>query len=131
MINTLITHIKYGVGLIKHSVRDIRIKTKRSSKWSALEKSFKKQFPTCACCRTNKKVQIHHIVPFHVSPELELEPTNLISLCMSKRMCHLQIAHCGSFRKWTENIRQYASILSKDISKYNEIVKLSKESAKT
>lgn len=44
---------------------------------------------------------MHHIEPFHVAPELELDPANLITLCESKRngvTCHLWFGHLGDYR---------------------------------
>ena len=42
----------------------------------------------------------HHIVPFHLAPDLELDPTNLLALCEAKRYginCHLLVGHLGNF----------------------------------
>jgi 5-methylcytosine-specific restriction enzyme A len=53
-------------------------------------------------CGGTKKLQVHHIYPVHISPRLELEPSNLITLCRAKKYgldCHLFIGHRGDFRK--------------------------------
>ena len=45
---------------------------------------------------------MHHIKPFHLYPQLELDPNNLITLCRSKYWrfdCHLAVGHGGSFRR--------------------------------
>jgi 5-methylcytosine-specific restriction endonuclease McrA len=45
-------------------------------------------------------LQVHHIVPFSTAPDLELEPSNLITLCMGEFDCHLRLGHGGSFRHY-------------------------------
>jgi len=46
-------------------------------------------------------VEVHHILPFHIHPEKELDPSNLITLCEKKDNgvnCHLLFGHLGSFK---------------------------------
>ena len=47
----------------------------RSYEWSKIRNEFLKENPTCAACGRNKKLEIHHIKPFHLNPELELDPS--------------------------------------------------------
>lgn len=68
---------------------------RRSPHWSAYRKHFMQQHPECASC-LRKSEEAHHIVPFHVAPDLELNPTNLIAMC---RRCHLFVGHLGSWRR--------------------------------
>jgi hypothetical protein len=68
-----------------------------------------------------KKLEVHHIKPFHLHPELELEPKNLITLCENKSdgvNCHLLFGHLGSFRSFnvrviSDAIEWKAKILSR------------------
>ena len=76
---------------------------KRSSKWNKTRKAHIKKHKYCEICGKKKDIQVHHVVPFHVNPELELEPTNLISLCGRH---HLTFAHIGYWKSWNENIRE-------------------------
>lgn len=42
------------------------------------------------------------MVPFHEAPELELEPSNLMTLCERKKYginCHLLVGHLGDYRR--------------------------------
>jgi 5-methylcytosine-specific restriction endonuclease McrA len=49
--------------------------------------------------------QVHHKVPFHDRPELELDPTNLVTLCGPKhRNHHLDIGHLGDYKCYNHNI---------------------------
>jgi hypothetical protein len=83
----------------------------RSPQWPALEKRFKHDHPACACCGEATQV-IHHVVPFHVDPSKELDPTNLIAVC---NRCHLLICHLGNFRSWNVNVRSDAARLLAEI----------------
>lgn len=79
---------------------------KRSSAWPKVREEFIKNNPTCACCGDTKKIEVHHIKPFHLNPELELEPSNLITLCESSSngiTCHLLIGHLGDYKSWNVN----------------------------
>lgn len=66
----------------------------RSSKWATVRKKFIQKNPVCAACGSAENLNVHHIQPFHVHPELELEESNLITLCGPKgRNCHFLIGH--------------------------------------
>jgi hypothetical protein len=43
-------------------------------------------------------------MPFHLRPELELDPNNLIVLCMDVNECHLEIGHGGSLRCYNPKV---------------------------
>jgi hypothetical protein len=71
----------------------------RSSQWPAVRTTHLKQFPNCAICGGNKKITVHHRRPFHLHPELELDPTNLITLCEGAGTGnhHLLYGHWGNY----------------------------------
>ena len=81
---------------------------KRSSKWPKTRKKFLEENPCCAVCgRDTGKREVHHIKPFHLHPELELDPTNFITLCENKKdgvNCHLLFGHLGSYRSCNEDV---------------------------
>ena len=79
----------------------------RSSQWPKVRAAHLKAHPCCAVCGTRKDVQVHHIKPFHIKPELELDPNNLVTLCTSKYWgfnCHLAVGHGGNFRYENANV---------------------------
>jgi 5-methylcytosine-specific restriction endonuclease McrA len=83
----------------------------RSRRWKGVRKSFLIAHPTCAACNSETKLQVHHIKPFHMHPELELEPTNLITLCETKgKKCHLNIGHLGNWKQENPNVINDAAI---------------------
>jgi 5-methylcytosine-specific restriction protein A len=82
----------------------------RNPLWAHLEREFKADHPTCAACGMKDKLQVHHMKPFHLKPELELDPDNLITLCMGTFECHLRIGHGGNFRAYNPNVEMDSEI---------------------
>lgn len=78
----------------------------RSPQWSAVRDRFIKANPRCAACGSAKRLEAHHVLPFHVHPELELSPANLVPLC---RPCHLSIGHGYDWSAWRPDCRRLAS----------------------
>lgn len=79
----------------------VTLSQKRSKDWPKIRKLFLNQHSTCAVCNGIKNIEVHHIQPFHTNPELELDPTNLITLCESKKHgvnCHLFFGHLGNYK---------------------------------
>lgn len=87
----------------------------RSSHWRALEKGFLHVNGTCAACGGVEKLQVHHIVPFHINPADELKWDNLITLCMAAKECHLRIGHLGNWEKCNPNVKEDAANERKDV----------------
>lgn len=99
--------------IIKHNVDRLQGKApkgkKRSSKWRKVRAAHVKRNPTCAVCGGTKKLEVHHIIPFHECPGLELVPENLMTLCESKKKgvtCHQFFGHLGNYKKWNETVRE-------------------------
>lgn len=80
---------------------------RRSSQWRKVRKEFIKEFPKCEICGSKKKCEIHHKVPFHIAPDLELEKSNLITLC---RGHHLLFGHLNSWSDFNFDIELDAKI---------------------
>ena len=104
MIRLFVSHF---VSTIKSLVKDAS--AKRSPAWPALEKKFLVEHPFCTICGTDKSLQIHHKVPLHLKPDLELDPANLMTLCMSmQRACHFRLGHGGDFKAFNPKIEEAA-----------------------
>jgi len=70
----------------------------RSAGWRNLRRQHLEQNPECIVCGSKKNVVPHHVVPFHVDPSKELDPSNLVTLCEGSTFnCHLFFGH---FRRW-------------------------------
>lgn len=86
---------------------------KRSPKWRQTKKAFAKFSPKICPCGSKKRIQLHHVIPFHIAPELELDFSNLIWLCSK---CHLLIAHLRFFPSWNEDVRKDMEWLKQKIT---------------
>ena len=89
----------------------------RSPHWATVERKFKQNSPDCAVCGTIKKVEVHHKKPFHLHPELELDPSNLISLC---RPHHQWWGHLGDWKSFNPEVMIDANVWAKKIAKRPE-----------
>lgn len=86
--------------------------TLRSSKWESVRKNHLINQPSCRACDGKENLQVHHIKPFHLFPELELNPSNLITLCEHPdKECHLILGHKGNFKNYNATVLE-------DVKKY-------------
>lgn len=76
----------------------------RSSKWPGVEHAFLRGHSSCAACAGKLRLQVHHKQPFHLHPELELDPSNLMTLCMGPNECHIRIGHGDDFKMYNPNV---------------------------
>lgn len=81
----------------------------RSSRWRKVRSAHLAAHPYCEACGRTDRLEVHHVVPFHVNPELELEPSNLMTLCDAT--CHFLIAHLRDWSSWNECVREDAQRL--------------------
>jgi 5-methylcytosine-specific restriction enzyme A len=86
--------------------------TKRSPHWEVVRATFLGDNPECACCGGRNKLNVHHKKPFHLFPELELVPDNLITLCEGGKHvnCHLVMGHLLYFKSYNPNVEQDVSL---------------------
>lgn len=81
------------------------LEIKRSPKWAAVERRYKKAHPNCENCGGSEKVVVHHKVPVHIDPTKELDATNLKSLCEKPSMnCHLWQGHDGVWKSMNQTV---------------------------
>jgi 5-methylcytosine-specific restriction protein A len=108
------------MALIKHLIDAAQgkhpIGAARSSRWPTVRKKHLELHPTCEMCGGKEKAEVHHIRPFHLHPDLELDPKNLVMLCEAKKVganCHLLFGHLGNFKSWNveviANAREWAA----------------------
>jgi 5-methylcytosine-specific restriction enzyme A len=108
-------------GRVLHAVAREHAKSLRSPRWAGVRRKHLRANPRCAACTSTRILQVHHIVPFSDRPELELEPTNLITLCMSKNECHLRIGHGDSYRCFNPSVIAHCAAAMLDIKKLKSI----------
>lgn len=82
----------------------------RSGRWKGVRAEFLRAYPSCAACGSTKLLNVHHIEPFHIKPEKELDPTNLITLCEAPSMNHhLMLGHLGNWSSWNVTVEADAA----------------------
>lgn len=89
----------------------------RSPQWPAVRKSWLKIHPACAACGTTTNLEVHHIQPFFLRPDLELNPNgdNLITLCETAGNCHLFVGHLKNWKSYNKNVKEDAAVVLKKI----------------
>ena len=110
------------VGRVIHAV--VREKSKdvlRSPKWSGVRKRHLKDHSVCAACGRKTFLQVHHMVPFSDRPDLELEPTNLITLCMSINECHIHIGHGGSYKYFNPKVQEHSALMFQSLKPLHRV----------
>lgn len=78
----------------------------RSPRWARVRKEHLAREPACEACGRGTRLEVHHVVPFHLAPELELDPDNLMTLCDPP--CHLWVGHLGDYKSWNADAREDA-----------------------
>jgi hypothetical protein len=81
----------------------------RSPQWPAVRAQHLLKEPACILCGATTSLQVHHIRPFHIHPELELQDSNLATLCTGNNTinCHVRFGHLDNFKdKWNPLIRE-------------------------
>lgn len=84
--------------------------TPRSSRWPKVRAEHLRRHPLCDVCSGRDDIQVHHVEPFHKRPDLELEPSNLVTLC---RRHHFLVGHLEEWRSWNSWVREDAATWAK------------------
>lgn len=77
----------------------------RSPRWPALRRAHLAREPRCRVCDTAKAPEVHHVLPVHRAPELELDPDNLITLCGGAGGCHFRWGHLWDWYSYNPDVR--------------------------
>lgn len=93
---------------VRSALHELAKRHLRSPHWRAVEKAHLAREPACVACGGVERLQVHHVIAFEADPSLELEPSNLLTLCEGPRLCHLLIGHGGSFRFYVPDVRRLA-----------------------
>jgi len=81
----------------------------RGSEWRKARSAQLTLEPWCVCCGRNDKLEVHHLVPWHINEELRTTSSNLITLC---RECHFRFGHFCNWKDYNRSVRQ-------DIARFN------------
>lgn len=105
----MIASLKHHIRVWKSERREKTKEQSRSPKWSGVRDAFLKLHGECSACSGKERIQVHHVLPFHLNPGLELDTSNLIALCMGSFECHLRIGHGDDFDHYNPNVTQDAA----------------------
>jgi len=72
-------------------------------RWRKTRKEHLKHEDCCQMCGILRDLEVHHIEPWHLAPELRYEPSNLITLC---RECHFRFGHWLNWHSFNPGIRE-------------------------
>lgn len=81
---------------------------RRSSAWMDVRADHLRRNPECEACGRKTMLEVHHIIPFSIAPDKELDPKNLITLCENKKNgvnCHLLFGHLGDYKRFNPNVK--------------------------
>jgi hypothetical protein len=112
----------FGFKLRLERIRDLRdrklsLTEHRSEKWPAVRKAFINLHPMCEVCGGTKKLQVHHCLPFHLHPDLELVESNLITLCeQGNGNHHYFVGHLENWKAYNPSVHEDAATWLKKIS---------------
>ena len=85
----------------------------RSGAWARVRREHLAREPECAACGRSKDLEVHHILPYHEHPELELDDGtngldgNLITLCADP--CHFVHGHLMGWSRSNPDVRDDAA----------------------
>ena len=81
----------------------------RAPGWSAVRNEWLRLHPRCEACVNPVRafLNFHHLIPVNVDRSRELDPENLITLCVNGPFginCHAIFGHSGNWRDWNLNV---------------------------
>lgn len=95
------------VGVIAPVDPGVRVGHPRDPRWSSVRAIHLARNPVCMACGSNDSLNVHHCLPYHLYPELELDKHNLITLCESNsHNCHLTFGHGLDWKAYNHNVRE-------------------------
>lgn len=103
--------IRHAINVVRAALHERKKGKTRSPEWHKVERAFLLLNNACASCGGDKRLQVHHRRPFHLHPELELEPSNLVTLCMGPNDCHIRIGHGDDFKAYNPALDEHLTIL--------------------
>ncbi len=86
----------------------------RSPHWRKVRAEYLKIHPACEACGATESLDVHHCLPYHLRPDLELRPDNLICLC-EKHGCHFTFGHLYWWESWNKDVRADAAAFLKKV----------------
>lgn len=89
----------------------------RDPRWRALRQAWVREHPACVVCGSKRLLEVHHKKPFHLFPHLELERSNLMTLCQGSRgaNCHFLVGHGCDWSRYVKEPELVAQTLRVEV----------------
>lgn len=82
----------------------------RSPQWPTVRRKFL-EGKVCAACGGTEQLEAHHLVPFSVDRNRELNPENLLALCEHPaRLCHFRVGHRYRWASYSRHATEDAEL---------------------
>lgn len=85
----------------------------RKPGWRKLSNDWMAKYPRCELCGSEEGCVPHHVLPVHKYPDLELDRSNLITLCPPH---HLTFGHLNSWRSWNVTVIEDVRTMKRKIA---------------
>jgi len=83
----------------------------RHPDWSYVARMYMIDEPNCRVCG-KKGEAVHHILPVHLRPDLELDRNNMATVC---HRCHLFVGHLDNWLSWNVSFNFDASRIRNNV----------------
>lgn len=90
----------------------------RSPKWDGVRRKHLLAQPSCQACGNTKNLSVHHIEPFHLRPDRELDFSNLLTLCEDGPNCHLTFGHLRDWKQYNPQVVSDAALYLSRLRQY-------------
>lgn len=105
-----------------HALASSSIQSGRSPEWRKLRDAWLHSHGFCAACGTTEFLNVHHIKPFHMFPDMELDVGNLLTLCESpSHNCHFTFGHAFNWSLWNPDVVEDAKLFSERIQEARKL----------
>jgi hypothetical protein len=85
----------------------------RAGAWRRVRAEHLAKHPVCEVCGRTTNLNVHHIYPVSIAPELELVEHNLITLCETS--CHFMFGHFFNYHCYNKDVRKMAAAFRRDM----------------
>lgn len=90
----------------------------RSPQWNSVRRKHLLAQPSCQACGNTKNLSVHHIEPFHLRPDRELDLSNLLTLCEDGPNCHLTFGHLRDWSQYNPQVVGDAALYLSRLKQY-------------
>lgn len=96
---------------------DVVFGAQRSGLWPLVRRQHLELYPECLACGGRANLEVHHVRPYHLFPDEELNAGNLVTLCATPgRSCHHLFGHLLDWRSYNPSVYVHARLIRQAIA---------------